>query len=131
MIRAISIFTCSNNNLFYSNKNFVLRYRDGKRTETRIGIFLHSTIWKDICITHSCYHVPTHVIASRYKPQCCSARTCVHVQNSMHNMCTEKSNWTLSLLNVRAINCEQTLLGNGRVENLTNTINQESFVLTL
>ena len=30
-----------------SNKNFILRCRDGKRTETRIGM-------EGICITHSC-----------------------------------------------------------------------------
>ena len=45
---------CSNKGLrdplFTSNKNFILKYfrcRDGKRTETRIGM-------EGICITHSC-----------------------------------------------------------------------------
>ena len=45
---AISIYT--------SNKNFILKYfrcRDGKRTETRIGM-------EGICITHSC--IPLYTV---------------------------------------------------------------------
>ena len=41
---------------FYSNKNFILKYfrcRDGKRTETRIGM-------EGICITHSC--IPLYTV---------------------------------------------------------------------
>ena len=36
-----------------SNKNFILRCRDGKRTETRIGM-------EGICITHSC--IPLYTV---------------------------------------------------------------------
>ena len=43
-----------------SNKNFILRCRDGKRTETRIGM-------EGICITHSCIPLYTvymqHILA--------------------------------------------------------------------
>ena len=48
-----------------SNKNFILKYfrcRDGKRTETRIGM-------EGICITHSCIPLYTvymqHIMAHR------------------------------------------------------------------
>ena len=36
-----------------SNKNFILRCKDGKRTETRIGM-------EGICITHSC--IPLYTV---------------------------------------------------------------------
>ena len=36
-----------------SNKNFILKYLDGKRTETRIGM-------EGICITHSC--IPLYTV---------------------------------------------------------------------
>ena len=42
--------------IVYSNKNFILKYfrcRDGKRTETRIGM-------EGICITHSC--IPLYTV---------------------------------------------------------------------
>ena len=45
-----------NNPILYSNKNFILKYfrcRDGKRTETRIGM-------EGICITHSC--IPLYTV---------------------------------------------------------------------
>ena len=41
-----------------SNKNFILKYfrcRDGKRTETRIGM-------EGICITHSCIPLTVHCV---------------------------------------------------------------------
>ena len=38
-----------------SNKNFILRCRDGKRTETRIGM-------EGICITHSCIPPLSHYV---------------------------------------------------------------------
>ena len=44
--------------LYTSNKNFILKYfrcRDGKRTETRIGI----------CITHSC--IPLYTVYMQHK----------------------------------------------------------------
>ena len=43
-----------------SNKNFILKYfrcRDGKRTETRIGM-------EGICITHSC--IPLYTVYMQY-----------------------------------------------------------------
>ena len=57
----LSVCTCSSfaasissvSLYFTSNKNFILRCRDGKRTETRIGM-------EGICITHSC--IPLYTV---------------------------------------------------------------------
>ena len=56
----ISVFTvythCMCDCILTSNKNFILKYfrcRDGKRTETRIGM-------EGICITHSC--IPLYTV---------------------------------------------------------------------
>ena len=54
---AIILKACIDNNyIITSNKNFILKYfrcRDGKRTETRIGM-------EGICITHSC--IPLYTV---------------------------------------------------------------------
>ena len=47
---------------YTSNKNFILKYfrcRDGKRTETRIGM-------EGICITHSC--IPLYIYCIQWNP---------------------------------------------------------------
>ena len=56
-IFALSLWSTSHTfPITYSNKNFILKYfrcRDGKRTETRIGM-------EGICITHSC--IPLYTV---------------------------------------------------------------------
>ena len=58
-MKQTSWYTCSKWQVLsymYSNKNFILKYfrcRDGKRTETRIGM-------EGICITHSC--IPLYTV---------------------------------------------------------------------
>ena len=52
----LPIILFDNNSAYTSNKNFILKYfrcRDGKRTETRIGM-------EGICITHSC--IPLYTV---------------------------------------------------------------------